>query len=238
MENLSTKFVRRQGKKTAIDIAKILQFTESEVILIQFEKQVSMDELNPLVPFPHISNTPLYRFLYPSENLIVAPIEVTVDYPNLWYKQFDSVKIKEIHREYNLIISPNNINELLSVGLKERLNELNKQMRLKPKDILTIGTVSKIFKKFETDSSLVSQLSQAVSTDKPSNVEFISFSGKTKDVDIHGTKLALPDFLNIKLKINFDAKEFTLSAKFIIDYNIIVTVIAGLSKEADMSFSR
>ena len=46
MDNLSTRFVRRKGKKTLVDIPKILKTTESEGILIQFERHVSRDEMN------------------------------------------------------------------------------------------------------------------------------------------------------------------------------------------------
>lgn len=230
MNSLSTDFVEKKGKKTVIDIPKILKTTESEGILIEFEKQISKDEMTHLVPYPHISNTPLY----PSENIIVAPIEVTTDYANLWYKQFDIVKIKEIRRQYTLIILQNNINELLSFELKHKLNEINNQRKLSPKDILTIQNISKVFKKFETDVTIIGQLSQAASTDKPKNVELIDYSTKTKNIDIHGAKLTLPDSFSVKLQISLDAKDFALSAKFMIDYGKIIPVIKSLSKEADM----
>lgn len=179
-----------------------------------------------------LSNSFSTYFLYPFVS-VSAPIELTTDYANLWYKKFDSVKVKEIYWEYTLLIVPNNINELLSPRFKRTMNEIHAQQRLRPKDILKIRNISKIFKKFETDSDVTTQLSKAASTYKPSNIEFVGFGGKTRNIDIRGTKLAVPDSFNVKLKINFDAKQLASSAKFVIDYNVIAAVISRLSREAD-----
>ena len=76
------------------------------------------------------------------------------------------------------------------------------------------------------------QFSQAVSTDKPQNVQFTKFSGETEDVEIHGVKLSLPKMLNIHMTIALDAKELALSAKLIIDWKKISSIFSGLSNEA------
>ncbi len=236
-EQMTEGIITKDGIKILVDIPRVLRTTKSEQVIVQFEKQITKEEMNVLVPFPHVLQNPIY----PSKNILEVPIEITVDYANLWYKKFDSTRINGINRIFTLLFLSQNINELLPVKLKKLLDTLKRQKKLEPKDIVLIRKMDMIFKKFENDSNLANEFIRAISTDKPKNVQFCKIVGTTKDIEIHGIKLSLPSELSVHMTISLDGKELTLSAKLVIDWEVISSMISILSDEAleiiDTSYS-
>jgi hypothetical protein len=227
--SLDDYFSRDKKTGVSIDIPSILANFNSEEIIIQFEKWMSPIQLQSLVPLPHVFKRPVYI----DQERMETPVEVVIDYANLWYKKFEWFRIVDIRKRYNVEFQEGNLSELLPLSLKSLINAIEEDKRNSHVARQKLRIISRIFRKFKDDSSMQQRLSECVSTDKPGNVEFTGIHGDLKRISIQTIPLELPYTVKIHTTITLDSKDLAVSAKIIIDLQKLYSVVRDLSDEVD-----
>jgi hypothetical protein len=227
-QNLDNYFLRDK-KGTSIDIPSILKNSESDEIIIQFDKDMSIEQLQSLIPLPHIFKRPMYFDAVRME----TPVEIIIDYANMWYKKFEWFRIVDIRKRYVVNFQEGNLNELLPLSLKKLAKSIEESKQNSRIMRSRIQSISDIFRKFRSNPDVQQRLSECVSTDKPGNIEFKSICGDLKKLIIRGIPLDVPDSVNIQMNIMFDSKDLAISAKIIIDLQKLYSIVSDLSCEVD-----
>jgi hypothetical protein len=228
-QSLDDYFIIDKNTGATIDIPAILTDSKSEEIIIQFEKDMSPIQLQSLVPLPHIFKRPVYF----NDEKMETPVEIIVDYANMWYKRFEWFRIVDIRRRYVVSFEEGKLKELLPLSLKSLVKAIEENRTNQRPVQKRIQSVSGIFRKFRSDPGIQHRLSDCLSTDKPRNIEFSSIHGDLKKLNIRGAILDLPYSLDMRINIMLDSKDLAVSAKIVIDLQKIYSIVQDLSDEVD-----
>ena len=125
-EQLGQDNIKRQNNKVFIDIPQLLRTTNCEQVIIQFEKHISEQQMNALVPF-RIS----CKILCILQKIYLKPL-LKLLLILLIYGIANSPKIRDINRKYTLLFMSQNVNELLPNSIKHLLETFKNKRNLQP----------------------------------------------------------------------------------------------------------
>jgi hypothetical protein len=226
-ENYSEVLIK-QGNRTILNLPFLLQNTKQEQVIIQFEKQISDQDLDRLFPVVGMRGNAIHH----NRNKMEIPVEIMLDHAYSW-EQFDSFNIRDI--PYNTFVDFGVISfhKMLSNNILNALKTIKEKRKITSSDRLLLQQISHVFKRFEYDPEIRSEFSELFTTDKPRNIQFKEFMGKVKDFEIRGIKILRPHKINVNMTWQLEGKELTLSAKMFVDLEKLRKIVKYLVEDVE-----